>query len=82
MARRYNSASRQNIDRIRDEILTYVRNQELIGEYENLTGVELLTGLVEAFEELKNDLEAQLRPIQYVLNKIDPENSDSQVLNG
>ena len=82
MARRYNSASRQNIDRIRNEILTYVRNQELIGEYENLTGVELLTGLVEAFEELKNDLEAQLRPIQYVLNKIDPENSDSQVLNG
>ena len=82
MARRYNSASRQNIDRIRDEILTYVRSQELIGEYENLTGVELLTGLVEAFEELKNDLEAQLRPIQYVLNKIDPEDSDSQVLNG
>ena len=82
MARRYNSASRQNIDRIRDEILTYVRNQELIGEYENLTGVELLTGLVEAFEELKNDLEAQLRPIQYVLNKLDPEDSDSQVLNG
>lgn len=82
MARHYNSASRQNIDRIRNEILTYVRNQELIGEYENLTGVELLTGLVEAFEELKNDLEAQLRPIQYVLNKIDPENSDSQVLNG
>lgn len=82
MARRYNSASRQNIDRIRNEILTYVRNQELIGEYENLTGVELLTGLVEAFEELKNDLEAQLRPIQYVLNKIDPEDSEPQVLNG
>ena len=82
MARRYNSASRQNIDRIRDEILTYVRSQELIGEYENLTGVELLTGLVEAFEELKNDLEAQLRPIQYVLNKLDPEDSETQVLNG
>lgn len=82
MARRYNSASRQNIDRIRDEILTYVRSQELIGEYENLTGVELLTGLVEAFEELKNDLEAQLRPIQYVLNKLDPEDSEPQVLNG
>lgn len=82
MARRYNSASRQNIDRIRDEILTYVRSQELIGEYENLTGVELLTGLVEAFEELKNDLEAQLKPIQYVLNKLDPEDSEPQVLNG
>ena len=82
MARRYKSASRQNIDRIRDEILTYVRSQELIGEYENLTGVELLTGLVEAFEELKNDLEAQLRPIQYVLNKLDPEDSEPQVLNG
>ena len=82
MARRYNYASRQNIDRIRDEILTYVRSQELIGEYENLTGVELLTGLVEAFEELKNDLEAQLRPIQYVLNKLDPEDSETQVLNG
>jgi len=27
---------------------------------------------------LKNDLEAKLRPIQYVLNKLDPKDTNSQ----
>lgn len=80
MARRSQSLSRHNIDRIRNEILTYVRQQELIDEYDDLTGVELFTGLVEAFEELKNDLEAKLRPIQYVLNKLDSKDTNSQYI--
>ncbi len=82
MTSRSKSSSRHNIDRIRNDILNYVRDQELIDEYDDLTGVELFTGLFEAFEELKNDLEAKLRPIQYVLNKLNPEDSEPQVLNG
>ena len=51
-------------------------------DYEDLTGSELFEALVETFKELENDLKEELKPIQYVLNKLDPEDSEPQVLNG
>ena len=51
-------------------------------DYEDLTGSELFEALVETFKELENDLKEELKPIQYVLNKLDPEDTETQVLNG
>jgi len=47
-----------------------------------LTGSDLLEALVGTFRELESEIQKKMNPIQYVLNKIDPEDSESQVLNG
>ena len=83
MARRSKSASRQMIESLKDQLTEYFRENIFDDfDYENLTGSELLEALVETFKELENDLKEELKPIQYVLNKLDPEDTETQVLNG
>jgi hypothetical protein len=83
MARRSKSASRQMIESLKDQLTEYFRENVFDDyDYENLTGSELFEALVETFKELENDLKEELKPIQYVLNKLDPEETETQVLNG
>ena len=83
MARRCKSASRQMVENLKDQLTEYFRENVFDDcDYDELTGSELFESLVETFKELENDLKEELKPIQYVLNKLDPEDSESQVLNG
>ena len=83
MARRCNSASRQMVESLKDQFTEYFRESVFDDcDYEGLTGSELFEALIETFKELENDLKEELKPIQYVLNKLDPEDSETQVLNG
>ncbi len=83
MARRSKSASRQVVESLKDQLTEYFRENVFDDyDYENLTGSELFEALVETFKELENDLKEELKPIQYVLNKLDPEETETQVLNG
>jgi hypothetical protein len=81
MARRNKSASRQMIESLKEQLTEYFRENIFDDyEYKDLTGSELFEALVETFKELENDLKEELKPIQYVLNRLEPE--ESQVLNG
>ncbi len=83
MARRSKSASRQVVESLKDQLTEYFRENVFDDyDYENLTGSELFEALVETFKELENDLKEELKPIQFVLNKLDPEDTETQVLNG
>jgi lipoate-protein ligase A len=83
MARRSKSASRQIVENLKDQLTEYFRENIFNDyDYEDMTGSELFEALVETFQELENGLKEELKPIQYVLNKLDPEDTDSQVLNG
>ena len=83
MARRSKSASRQMVENLKDQLTEYFRENVFDDcDYDELTGSELFEALVETFKELENDLKEELKPIQYVLNKLDPEDSETQVLNG
>ena len=83
MARRSKSASQQMVESLKDSLTEYFRENIFNDyDYEDLTGSELFEALVETFKELENDLKEELKPIQYVLNKLDPEDTETQVLNG
>ena len=83
MARRSKSASRQMVENLKNQLTEYFRENVFDDyDYNELTGSELFEALVETFKELENDLKEELKPIQYVLNKLEPEDTDSQVLNG
>ena len=83
MARRSKSASRQIVENLKNQLTEYFRENVFDDyDYNELTGSELFEALVETFKELENDLKEELKPIQYVLNKLEPEDTDSQVLNG
>jgi hypothetical protein len=83
MARRCKSASRQIVENLKNQLTEYFRENFFDDcDYEDLTGSELFEALVETFKELENDLKEELKPIQYVLNKLDAEDSEPQVLNG
>jgi hypothetical protein len=79
MARCSKSASRQMIESLKDSLTEYFRENIFDDyDYEDLTGSELFEALVETFKELENDLKEELKPIQYVLNKLDPEDTNPQ----
>lgn len=83
MARRSKSASRQMVESLKDQLTEYFRENVFDDyDYKDLTGCELFEALVETFKELENDIKEELKPIQYVLNKLDPEDTEPQVLNG
>ena len=83
MARRNKSASRQMVESLKDQLTEYFRENVFDDyDYEDLTGSELFEALIETFKELENELKEELKPIQYVLNKLDPEDSETQVLKG
>ena len=77
MARRCNkSASRQMVESLKDQLTEYFRENVFDDcDYEDMTGSELFEALIETFKELENDLKEELKPIQYVLNRLEPENS-------
>lgn len=83
MSRRSKSASRQTIESIQENLVEYFHDHIIDGyDYEDLTGSELFEALVGTFRELESELQKKLNPLQFVLNKLDPEDSESQVLNG
>lgn len=83
MSRRSKSASRQTIESIQENLVEYFQDHIIDDyEYEDLTGSELFEALVGTFRELESELQKKLNPLQFVLNKLDPEDSESQVLNG
>ena len=83
MARRSKSASRQVIESIQENLVNYFQENILDDyDYEDLTGSELFEALVGTFRELESELQKKLNPLQFVLNKLDPEDSETQVLNG
>ena len=83
MARRSKSASRQMVESLKEQLTEYFRENVFDDyDYEDLNGSELFEALVKTFKELENDLKEEMKPIQYVLNKLDPEDSETQVLNG
>jgi lipoate-protein ligase A len=83
MARRSKSASQQMVESLKDSLTEYFRENIFNDyDYEDMTGSELFEALVETFQELENGLKEELKPIQYVLNKLDPEDTETQVLNG
>jgi hypothetical protein len=83
MARRSKSASRQMVENLKDQLTEYFRENVFDDcDYDELTGSELFEALVETFQELENGLKEELKPIQYVLNKLDAEDTNPQVLNG
>jgi hypothetical protein len=80
MARRSKSASRQMVENLKDQLTEYFRENVFDDcDYDELTGSELFEALVETFKELENDLKEEMKPIQYVLNKLDPEDSESHL---
>jgi hypothetical protein len=83
MARRCKSASREIVEGIQRQLVEYFQDHILDDcDYEDMTGSDLTEALVGTFRELESDMQRKLNPIQYVLNKLDPEDSESQVLNG
>ena len=80
MARRCKSVSRQMIESLKDQLTEYFRENIFDDcDYEGMTGSELFEALVETFKELESDIQEQLKPIQYVLDKLDPEDTDGVV---
>jgi len=80
MARRCKSVSRQMIESLQETLVEYFRDNIFDDcDYESMTGSELFEALVETFKELESDLQEQLKPIQYVLDKLDPEGTDGVV---
>lgn len=84
MARRCNkSASRQMVENLQDQLVEYFQENIFDDcDYDDLTGSDLLEALVGTFRELESEIQKKLNPLQYVLNKLDPEDSETQVLNG
>jgi hypothetical protein len=84
MARRCNkSASRQMVENLQDQLVEYFQENIFDDcDYDDLTGSELLEALVGTFRELESEIQKKLTSIQVVLNKLNPEDSETQVLNG
>lgn len=83
MARRCNSASRQMVENLQGQLVDYFQENILDDcDYEDMTGSDLLEALVGTFRELESEIQKKLNPLQFVLNKLDPKGSESQVLNG
>jgi hypothetical protein len=83
MARRCKSASRQMVENIQENLVSYFQENILDDyDYEDLTGSELFEALVGTFRELESEIQKKLNPLQYVLNKLDPEDTEPQVING
>jgi hypothetical protein len=83
MARRNKSASRQMVENLQENLVTHFQEYILDDcDYADMTGSDLLEALVGTFRELESEIQKKLTPIQVVLNKLDPEDSETQVLNG
>lgn len=82
MARRCNkSASRQMVENLQDQLVEYFNENVLDDcDYDDMTGSELLEALVGTFRELEGEIQKKLNPIQYVLNKLDSKDTNSQYI--
>jgi hypothetical protein len=81
MARRCNSASRQMVENLQDQLVEYFQENVLDDcDYEDLTGSDLLEALVGTFRELESEIQKKLNPLQFVLKKLDSKDTDSQYL--
>jgi hypothetical protein len=81
MARRCNSASRQMVENLQDQLVEYFQENVLDDcDYQDMTGSELLEALVGTFRELESEIQKKLNPLQFVLKKLDSKDTDSQYL--
>ena len=79
MARRCNSASRQMVENLQEQLVEYFQENVLDDcDYQDMTGSELLEALIGTFRELESDIQKKLNPLQFVLNKLDPKDINSQ----
>ena len=79
MARRCNSASRQMVENLQEQLVEYFQENVLDDcDYEDLTGSDLLEALVGTFRELESEIQKKLNPLQVVLNKLDSKDTNSQ----
>lgn len=79
MARRCNSASRQMVENLQDQLVEYFQENVLDDcDYRDMTGSELLEALVGTFRELESEIQKKLNPLQVVLNKLDSKDTNSQ----
>ncbi len=79
MARRCNSASRQMVENLQDQLVEYFQENVLDDcDYQDMTGSDLLEALIGTFRELEGEIQKKLNPLQFVLNKLDPKDINSQ----
>ena len=79
MARRCNSASRQMVENLQEQLVEYFQENVLDDcDYQDMTGSELLEALVGTFRELESEIQKKLNPLQVVLNKLDSNDTNSQ----
>ena len=80
MARPCKSVSRQVVESLKGQLTEYFRENIFDDcDYEDITGSEIFEALVGSFKELESDIQEQLKPIQYVLDKFDPKDTDGVV---
>jgi len=82
MARRCNkSVSRQMVESLQDQLVEYFQENIFDDcEYDDLTGSDLLEALVGTFRELEGEIQKKLNPLQFVLNKLDSKDTNSQYI--
>ena len=81
MARRCNSASRQMVENLQEQLVEYFQQNVLDDcDYQDMTGSELLEALVGTFRELESEIQKKLNPLQVVLNKLDSKDTNSQYI--
>jgi hypothetical protein len=79
MARRCNSASRQMVENLQDQLVEYFQENVFDDcDYQDMTGSELLDALIGTFRELESEIQKKLNPLQFVLNKLDSKDTNSQ----
>lgn len=79
MARRCNSASRQMVENLQDQLVEYFQENVLDDcDYQDMTGSDLLDALIGTFRELESEIQKKLNPLQFVLNKLDSKDTNSQ----
>ena len=82
MARRCNkSASRELVENLQSQLVEYFDENILYDcDYEDMTGSDLLEALIGTFRELEGEIQKKLNPLQFVLNKLDSKDTNSQYI--
>jgi DNA-binding ferritin-like protein (Dps family) len=74
MSRRSKSASRQMVECLQDQLVEYFEENVFDDcDYADLTGSDLLEAFVGAFREIESEMQKKLNPVQFMLEKLDPE---------
>lgn len=71
------SKSNQMVEELKGQLVEYFRESVLDDyDYDGLTGSDLYEALIETFKELQGEIEEKLKPLQFVLNKLEPQQTE------